>query len=167
MEWNFRSFSPDLCQWRHLLHGVYPCLWSFLSRCLAGLFGKTDLFEPMHVWVWMRNGQTLRRRQQPVHHSQFLSLLFPRNPQRFLWWRCSHWRMHDLVRLSLSSKFRLTYKRWIFCVSECSSGTWKCSMESFCNRTCPANKVFKEDVVPCLPTCETHFSRTAFECPFG
>ncbi|XP_063716118.1 SCO-spondin-like [Symsagittifera roscoffensis] len=49
----------------------------------------------------------------------------------------------------------------------CSSGTWKCEVEDMCDKSCPNGLVFKEDVPPCIPTCETHFAEVPEECPYG
>ena len=51
--------------------------------------------------------------------------------------------------------------------STCSSGTWKCEVEDMCDKSCPNGLVFKEDVPPCIPTCETHFAEVPEECPYG
>ncbi|XP_075252382.1 mucin-6-like isoform X2 [Convolutriloba macropyga] len=49
----------------------------------------------------------------------------------------------------------------------CSSGTWKCEVEDMCDRGCPSRLVFKKDVPPCIPTCDTHFADIPVECPYG
>ena len=55
----------------------------------------------------------------------------------------------------------------MICFSTCSSGTWKCEVEDMCDRGCPSGLVFKKDVPPCIPTCDTHFADIPVECPYG